>query len=90
VDGQLPERSIPSQQTAIDIAAWLVEGFALHQAGRFDEAERLYERILAASPDHYESLYLLGAVSYQRGDHVRALARLDCALQISPDNGLVL
>jgi tetratricopeptide (TPR) repeat protein len=90
VEGQPPERSIPSQQTAINIATWLVEGFALHQAGRFDEAEKLYEQILAAYPGHYESLYLLGAVSYQRGDHARALARLDRALHSYPDNGLVL
>ena len=90
MEGQPPERSIPSQQTAINIATWLVEGFALHQAGRFDEAEKLYEQILAAYPGHYESLYLLGAVSYQRGDHALALARLDRALVSYPDNGLVL
>jgi tetratricopeptide (TPR) repeat protein len=84
------QRSIPSHQTAINIAAWLVEGFTLHQAGRLDEAERLYERILAAYPDHSESLYLLGAISSQRGDHAEALSRLDRALQSSPDNAPIL
>lgn len=36
-----------------------------HQAGRLDQAEELYRRILAEQPDHAEVLFLLGLLHYQ-------------------------
>ena len=56
----MPERSAPSQPTAISITSWLIEAFAQHQAGQWAEAERIYQKILAVQPDHLDSLHLLG------------------------------
>jgi len=53
------------------------------------EAERLYRQILAAQPDHSDSLHLLSIISYQRGDYAQALDQIDRALDINPGNGLV-
>ena len=39
----------------------------LHQAGKLDQAERLYLAILAAQADHFDALHLLGVVQYQQG-----------------------
>jgi tetratricopeptide (TPR) repeat protein len=80
------EQSAPSQQSILAIGAWLVEAFASHQAGRLADAERLYRQILAAQPDHRDSLYLLGVIAYQRGDYAQALVQTDLALDINPDN----
>lgn len=38
-----------------------------HGAGRFDEAQRLYEALLGAQPDDPIVLYLLGTLNSQRG-----------------------
>jgi tetratricopeptide (TPR) repeat protein len=86
--GQVLEQSAPSQQSVLNIASWLVEAFTSHQAGRLADAERLYRQILAARPDHSDSLHLLSVISYQRGDYAQALDQIDRALEINPDNSL--
>jgi tetratricopeptide (TPR) repeat protein len=64
----------------------LAEASALHQAGRLAEAEKTYNQILAAEPDHFDSLHLLGIIFHQRGDHAQALRQIDLALKINPNN----
>ena len=86
--GQVLEQSAPSQQSVLTIGSWLVEAFTSHQAGRLADAERLYRQILAAQPDHQDSLHLLAAISYQRGDYEQALVQTNLALDINPDNSL--
>ena len=57
---------------------------ALHDAGRLVEAEQAYRRILQAQPHHFDSLYMLGFLSAQRGNHAEAVSRIDVALEIKP------
>jgi tetratricopeptide (TPR) repeat protein len=38
-----------------------------HQAGRLEQAEAAYRRVLATMPDHVDSLHLLGVVRTQQG-----------------------
>lgn len=83
------EQSVPSPDSVIKISSWLVEAFTSHQAGRLSEAEQLYRQILAAQPDHSDSLHLLSVISYQRGDYAQALAQIDLALDKNPGNGLL-
>ena len=45
-----------------------------HQAGRLDEAESGYRRLLETDPDHADALHLLGVVRHQRGDEGAAVA----------------
>jgi len=47
----------------------LADGLAHHQAGRLNEAEGLYRKILATDPRHADGLHLLGMVAYQVGRH---------------------
>jgi Flp pilus assembly protein TadD len=86
VGGQVLEQSAPSQQSVLNIGSWLVEAFTSHQAGRLADAERLYRQILEAQPDHWDSLHLLSAISYQRGDYAQALGQIDLALEINSNN----
>lgn len=44
------------------------DALALHQAGRLDEAERVYLDVLAAQPDQYHALHFLGVLRAQKGD----------------------
>jgi SAM-dependent methyltransferase/Tfp pilus assembly protein PilF len=44
-----------------------------HRAGQLTQAERTYRQILAANPDHADSLHLLGIIAHQRGEHEAAV-----------------
>jgi tetratricopeptide (TPR) repeat protein len=61
---------------------------ALHNEGRLTEADRLYQFILAVTPDHYPSLLRLGALrsrANQMDDAVRLFSRAVAARPGSAD-----
>lgn len=66
------------------------QGRALHQAGRLDEARRLYEAVLAADPRHAEALHLLGVLCLQTGDPGRGAALIERAVEIEPGHAAAL
>ncbi len=43
------------------------EAFGHHQAGRLDEAKRIYQRILAMDPRHADSLHMMGLIAWRTG-----------------------
>jgi protein O-GlcNAc transferase len=55
-----------------------------HAAGRLNEAEGLYRRILGLDPRHVGSLVMLAAIGHQTGHHAEALALIDGALALDP------
>jgi len=59
------------------------QAMTLHRAGRLAEAETVYRRIIAAKPDHFDSLHLLGVVLHQKGDHGGAVRQIDAALMLN-------
>ncbi len=67
-------------------ASLFADGVKLHQAGRLADAEKIYRQILAALPDHFDCLHLLGLIFLQRGHHARAVEQIGTALQRDPDN----
>jgi len=71
-------------------AALFAEGLKLHQAGRLADAEQIYRRVLAARPDHFDSLHLLGVIFFQRGQHARAVQQIDLALRRNPNHAAAL
>lgn len=54
-----------------------------HQAGRLQEAERLYRRILRGRPDHADALHLLGVTAHQAGDSAVAVELIGRAIAIN-------
>ena len=68
------------------LARLLAEATALHQGGRLDDAERVYQYILTLAPRHFDALLRLGIISMQRGLHTEALPRLDRALAVDPNS----
>jgi aspartate beta-hydroxylase len=52
--------------------------------GRADEAARLWEKLLAAAPDHPQALFHLGQHALMRKDIVRARELLERATQAAP------
>jgi predicted O-linked N-acetylglucosamine transferase (SPINDLY family) len=56
-----------------------------HQAGRLAEAEQLYRQILAARPDHADTLHLLGVLAGQAGYADQAIALIERAIVLNPN-----
>lgn len=55
-----------------------------HRAGRLHEAAQIYQAILAATPNHADSLNLLGVIFHQLGNHQQAIELIQRAIQINP------
>ena len=52
---------------AAETASLFATAVGLHQAGRLQEAEQHYRRLLAADPNHADGLHLLGVLAHQAG-----------------------
>jgi tetratricopeptide (TPR) repeat protein len=65
-------------------------GLAHHQAGRLQQAEAIYRRILASDPTHADSTHLLGVAAFQAGNHQAALALVTRAIGLQPGHGVYL
>jgi protein O-GlcNAc transferase len=55
-------------------------GFAQHQAGRLEQAEALYRKVLEKDPDHAEALHLLGLIAFQQEKFASAIVLIERAL----------
>jgi predicted TPR repeat methyltransferase len=49
------------------------------------EAQELYRRILATSPDHPRALHYAGVLAHQQGQHAEAVALIEKSLALTPD-----
>jgi predicted O-linked N-acetylglucosamine transferase (SPINDLY family) len=68
----------------MDLNALGRQAFALQQQGRNAEAEALYRRILAADPDVFPALCLLGVLRLQHGASAEAAGLLERAVRLNP------
>ncbi|PID73330.1 MAG: hypothetical protein CSB33_04150, partial [Desulfobacterales bacterium] len=66
------------------LQARIREAFAHHQAGRRDEAARIYEEILADQPDQPDALHLSGLIAHELGDSRKGAERISRALALQP------
>lgn len=64
----------------------LAEALALHQAGRLQEAEARYARILARQPGNFLARYHQGLAKLQRGDLEGGARALEQAVKLQPDH----
>jgi protein O-GlcNAc transferase len=66
------------------IANTFQRAVALHQQGRLEEAETLYQSILKLAPNQFDALHFLGLIEHQR-KHLEAAAELiGRALKVNP------
>lgn len=63
----------------------LRQAIAQHQAGRLDEAERLYGLVLSTHPRQVDALHLLGVAAMQRGRLAEAERLIGQAVALKPD-----
>jgi len=78
-------RAPPPQSPGQGMGATIEAAMAQHQAGRLDQAERLYATILSQDPQHAVALHFLGIIAHQRGDAQQALSSIGKAIAIKPN-----
>ena len=77
-------RPRPDSSLAPRLAALFGQALPLHQAGRLEEAEVIYRRMLEIDPAHFDARHMLGVVHLQRGEHIAALRNIEAALAVNP------
>lgn len=85
----MPAVSAP-QGKPLDVARTFQQALELHHQGRIAEAEQVYAAVLAARPEHFESLQMLGVIKLVRGDLPAALRLVGAALKQRPTSPQVL
>lgn len=58
-----------------------------HEAGRLDQAERIYKQILSVRPDDCQALLYSGLLMHQRGQSVQAIAQMRRAIALDGGKG---
>jgi len=79
---QEARRGIGHRASGVTIQSWLDQGRAHQQAGRLIEAEQAYRHALELSPEHPETLHLLGLVTYRLNRIPEALDFLHAAVEM--------
>jgi tetratricopeptide (TPR) repeat protein len=69
---------------AIDEA--LEFGLQLHRCGSLDEAETLYQRVIAAAPDNLNALHFLGVLCTQQNRHTETAELIEGIIALDPQN----
>ena len=71
--------------TSTELVAMFARAVEAHRDGRTDEAERLYDALLAAQPEHAPTLHLAAGLAREQGRPEAAGALLQRALRAAPD-----
>jgi Flp pilus assembly protein TadD len=86
IGGARPANAPPatgaSTKASAPAAALAQRGFAAHQRGDLEGAERAYRAALAHEAEHPLALHYLGVVHHQRGRHADALPLLERAVSL--------
>src|SRR5260221_1502316 len=85
----MPSVSAP-QGKSLDVVRSFQQALELHHKGRIAEAEPLYAAVLAARPDLFDALQMLGVIKLDRGDLATALRLIGAALKQRPTSPQVL
>jgi predicted O-linked N-acetylglucosamine transferase (SPINDLY family) len=67
----------------------LRQGWALHQRGELDQAERIYREVLTVLPDDFDALQLLGMLEGGRGNPAAAMEWMSRAVRVNPRDASV-
>jgi tetratricopeptide (TPR) repeat protein len=66
------------------VQAWQAKALEHHRAGRLNDAEDLYRKILDINPRHADALHLLGVIAYQGRRYPEAVELIGRAIAIHP------
>lgn len=83
-------RALTSYVRALEIVpgylgAMVNAGHSLRMLGRYDEAIRMGQQVLARAADDPDALFLIGSSSFARGDYAKAKTHLERFLHTNPE-----
>ncbi len=81
-----PARKSPTGRKPTDLKAALRAAIQHHQAGRLQQAEQIYRRVLEVQPNNADALQLLGLMAHQVGRHETAIRLIGKAIQVNPSH----
>ena len=76
--------NLPVKKSSANFEEQIREAIALQNAGQFDQAKQIYERILKERPDYFDAIHLLGVIYLQREQFDLALDYLNKAIALNP------
>jgi predicted TPR repeat methyltransferase len=71
----------------IEAEAAFKQAVAFQQQGQIDQAQALYEEILAVHRNHHHALHLLGVIASQKGNQFYARRLIESSLALAPGDG---
>jgi tetratricopeptide (TPR) repeat protein/2-polyprenyl-3-methyl-5-hydroxy-6-metoxy-1,4-benzoquinol methylase len=75
-------QSSQAVSNATSIKTLLATAVSHHQSGRLQEAEAIYQEILAIKPNHADALHLLGLIAYRAGNNEAANELISKAITV--------
>ena len=75
-----------SKPTTKRVGAKFNQALALHDKGQLLKAQVLCEEILSEQPNHFDSLHLLGVISYKNKRLQLAIDLMERAIKLNPNN----
>ncbi len=79
-------KSLFRRQQGLDIPAIAAQASEQLRLGRTEEAERLYQSVLTAQPEHFDALHGLGMIRMKQGQFEEAAALIAHAVRIKPES----
>ena len=76
----MPQSPLP-KAPAINVPQVFAQALRLHEQGRLTDAEPLYAAVLAAKPDHFDALQMLGVIKLAKGKPAEALQMIAAAMR---------
>lgn len=68
-----------------DADVLLQQALEFHHAGKFEEADEIYRRVLENNPEHPDALNLHGAVKFHNHEYTAAIELIEHAIRINPE-----
>ncbi len=84
VDSEIDLISFRRKETINAVSPLLSSAYTAYQAGNFDSALALYNRVLANEPQNIDSLLGKAAISNAQGDNAQAMALYSTVLALNP------
>jgi tetratricopeptide (TPR) repeat protein len=79
-----PTSSLAQKDESLSIQDKFRRGVALHQQGRFAEAELIYRDVLRQEPASFEAMHLLGVIALQTRKTQQAVELIGDAIALNP------
>jgi predicted O-linked N-acetylglucosamine transferase (SPINDLY family) len=83
-------QTMSNEAAPFPVAQAIQAGMERHNAGKLQEAEHIYRRILRFDPANADALHLLGVVASQLGRPAEAVELIAKAVAIQPSNAVFL